>query len=202
MAVILNQRAYFINDNITFAPKAGVNFKITNDGGVTFFPSAAGIDSDAQSIALISVPSTGTWDTYVNGSLSTDFQKETIINLDNNLIQCTETDGVFGATEINTGVPSVGNDGIKLTENQGMTTYMAGTSSVTHIKFVNNNGSVGVINTSGTSTAYVTSSDPRLKGDFRKPSREETLDKFKRIEETFGIFPFLVEPDKETTSLE
>jgi hypothetical protein len=109
MAVVNNQRVYFVNDKITGLPKSGVNFKITKDGG-TFLPSGAGVNSDANGIATIIVTSTGTYDTWVDGSLSTDYQKETIINLNDDQIQgadvnglgldLSETSGDFGSKTI------------------------------------------------------------------------------------------------------
>ena len=69
--------------------------------------------------------------------------------------------------------------------------YRTGTSSNTHISFENDNGQVGVINTSGSSTSYVTSSDYRLKENVvAVPDGITRLQQLKP-----SRFNFIVDPD-------
>lgn len=70
------------------------------------------------------------------------------------------------------------------------TCYVGTTSSRAQIEFRNPNGKVGSINTSGTATAYNTSSDPRLKTEFKKISEKELLKAFKNIANAVGKFEF------------
>jgi len=70
------------------------------------------------------------------------------------------TFGSFNASGGSVGVLFDIGGGTSETEIQ---TSVNGTATRTHYKFINNNGAVGTITTSGTSTAYNTSSDHRLK---------------------------------------
>ena len=66
-----------------------------------------------------------------------------------------------GGLEI--GTASTGNDGLLVNSDLELYSYLAGTSSQAHVIFNNANGDVGSIDTSGSATAYNTSSDYRLK---------------------------------------
>lgn len=61
-------------------------------------------------------------------------------------------------------------------------------TSQTHQEFVNSNGTVGSISTSGTATAYNTTSDNALKDFLGKPTDEEINAKFSAIYDTFQLF--------------
>ncbi len=61
--------------------------------------------------------------------------------------------------------------------------------------FINPNGTVGTIQTSGTATAYNTSSDPRLK-DFKDSPTDEEIDaKFAALFSTFEVFNWKNDPE-------
>ena len=61
------------------------------------------------------------------------------------------------------GTASTGSDGRKLRFGSSTETYRSGTADAYHYQFFNANGAVGRIRTSGSATAYNTSSDYRLK---------------------------------------
>ncbi len=70
-----------------------------------------------------------------------------------------------------------------------------GTTASTVLGFSNSNGLAGSITTSGTATAYNTSSDPRLK-DFKvAPSDEAIDDKFSDLFDAFAVFNWKSDPD-------
>ena len=60
-------------------------------------------------------------------------------------------------------IVGAGNAGVMINSSMEYYSYLAGTSSQPHMYFNNANGDVGSIDTSGTATAYNTSSDYRLK---------------------------------------
>jgi hypothetical protein len=62
-----------------------------------------------------------------------------------------------------TTAPTGASNGSSLTSSGILQTSRAGTGALAHAQFYNPNGLVGSIQTSGTSTSYVTSSDYRLK---------------------------------------
>jgi len=62
-----------------------------------------------------------------------------------------------------TTTPTNGSGGVETSPVGFMRTSRAGTTSKTHFIFDNDNGTVGIITTSGSSTSYNTSSDERLK---------------------------------------
>lgn len=69
-----------------------------------------------------------------------------------------------------------------------------GTSLATVAFFVNDNAQVGSITTSGTVTAFVTSSDPRLK-DFKDAPADAEIDtKFNKLFGCFKVFNFKKDP--------
>jgi hypothetical protein len=61
------------------------------------------------------------------------------------------------------GTASSGSDGRQYTFGSSISSYRAGTADAYHMVFFNANGEIGRIRTSGSSTAYNTSSDYRLK---------------------------------------
>ena len=61
------------------------------------------------------------------------------------------------------GTASTGSDGRQYTFGSSISSYRAGTADAYHMVFFNANGEIGRIRTSGSSTAYNTSSDYRLK---------------------------------------
>ncbi len=100
MAITTYKWQLYDFDKTTGIPKQGTNYKISSDGGSTFLPSGAGIDTDVNGSAIILVTVAGAYDLYIDNSLSTDNQGISIIPLENNLIRCVDTDGSFGAKTI------------------------------------------------------------------------------------------------------
>jgi hypothetical protein len=97
---------------------------------------------------------------------------------------------------IETTVPLFGTDFVSFGETSGFIGIgNAGTSSATAIGFTNANGLVGSVSTSGTATAYNTSSDERLK-DFKElPSDELVNSKFSDLYSCFRVFNWKNDPD-------
>jgi len=74
------------------------------------------------------------------------------------------------------GTDVIGNDFVKLQAgNSGNEWGVSGTTSKSQLIFYNANGSVGTINTSGSATAYNTSSDARLKHDLGIVTQTDVL---------------------------
>ena len=71
-------------------------------------------------------------------------------------------------------------------------TSVNGTATRTHYKFINNNGAVGTITTNGTSTAYNTSSDHRLKENVTDVT--DGITRVKQLEPK--RFSFIADPDR------
>lgn len=69
-------------------------------------------------------------------------------------------------------------------------------SARTHMEIANTNGIVGSIVSSGTATSFNTTSDERLKSEFRKPTDSETIAKFNALYDSFGIWHWLSDKDK------
>lgn len=69
------------------------------------------------------------------------------------------------------------------------------TPSAQHLSFYNPNGGVGSINTSGSSTQYNTSSDPRLKDFKEAPSDEAINNKFNDLFDAFAVFNWKSDPE-------
>lgn len=65
-----------------------------------------------------------------------------------------------------------------------------------HFLFRNVNGTVGDISTSGSSTFYGTSSDPRLKDFLGSPTDSEINDYFSRILDAAAVFTWKTDPSK------
>ena len=74
-----------------------------------------------------------------------------------------DSGAVVHAGGLDIGTPSTGSDGLLVNSNMELYSYLAGTGSQAHVIFNNANGDVGSIDTSGSATAYNTSSDYRLK---------------------------------------
>ena len=70
---------------------------------------------------------------------------------------------LIGTGSIDLPSASVAGAGFDLTNNSELRCSVAGTGNSTQIRFLNPNGEVGAIRTNGTATAYLTSSDYRLK---------------------------------------
>lgn len=69
------------------------------------------------------------------------------------------------------------------------------TSAATHFQFLNANGQVGRINTDGTATFYITSSDPRLK-EFKGQPLDDAIDaEFNKLFSCFDTFNWNADPD-------
>ncbi len=99
----------------------------------------------------------------------------------------------------NTVIPSSASPGISLEPNgSNMFLVNAQDSTVTSSvqDFRNPNGIVGRIQTSGTTTIYATSSDPRLKTEFRPFDVKEAWDKFDLILAASGCFEFKTDLNK------
>lgn len=70
-----------------------------------------------------------------------------------------------------------------------------GTASASPALFINSNGQVGSVTTSGTATSYNTSSDPRLK-DFKNLPSDDTIDtEFNNLHDCFRVFNWHTDPD-------
>lgn len=69
------------------------------------------------------------------------------------------------------------------------------TGSETHVNFFNPNGAVGGISTTGTTTVYAVSSDPRLKIFKDSPNDVEISLKFDDVYSCFGLFNWKNKPD-------
>ena len=84
---------------------------------------------------------------------------------DNNLTERMRIDSSGNFLVGTTSTPSSSNPGVRISNPATATPIFAynGTSTVPMINFVNGNGTVGHIDTSGSNTSYVTSSDYRLK---------------------------------------
>lgn len=175
-------------DKSTGLVRAGVNVKITNDGGASFLPSGSGVNTDANGIAVIDVSLIGAYAVYVDGVLNTDYQDQTVIPLEGNNIRCVDTDGDFGSSiDIVTGNPTVGNNGI-ITSDTAVQIYRNTAGVATQASFNDPSGKVGAIVTSAGATIYQTTSDPRKKTEFTYPSKTEIWDKFSAIKTAFGKF--------------
>ncbi len=88
------------------------------------------------------------------------------------------------------------NVGVNSASVPAITTSTGSSSSRTHCEFRNTNGEVGSITTSGTATAYVTSSDPELKTEFTPFNYNDTKGVINNLYDASGTFEFLSEPGK------
>ena len=126
-------------------------------GGIEFYTSDSGNENVTASIENLYAGSGAgselTFNTAPNGSSGVSERMR--IGSSGNI-----TFGSFNASGGSVGVLFDIGGGTSETEIQ---TSVNGTATRTHYKFINNNGAVGTITTSGTSTAYNTSSDHRLK---------------------------------------
>ena len=71
----------------------------------------------------------------------------------------------------------------------------ASAGSIIHVNFYNPNGSVGTITTSGTATAYNTSSDPRLKDFAEAPTDLSINTEFDKLFSCFRTFNWKSDPE-------
>lgn len=189
-------------DKSTGLVRSGVNVKLTIDSGSTFLPNSSGVNTDSNGIAVIDVSAIGNYDVWVAGSLNTDYQAQPVIPLENNLIRLDDTDatltkgmtgttGTFSGTVSTTDLSLVDGSNYNLIYNSGLRNSSVDTTSTqSHNLFLNPNGIVGNIRTSGTSTSFNTSSDPRLKTDFIKQTPSEAWAKFDIIYDATGKFFF------------
>jgi len=92
------------------------------------------------------------WSIGCNSAANLDFVKESTLRMR------IDTNG-----DIIQGTTSAGSDGRQLRWGSSIHSYRAGTADAYHMVFFNANGEIGRIRTSGSSTAYNTSSDYRLK---------------------------------------
>jgi hypothetical protein len=146
----------------TTSPAAKLQIQSTNSGvlvdtSVAYTPEikASGILSD---LAISSIGNGG------NLILTADCTLASIIQFNNGgseRMRITHEGNVF------IGTTTIAGKGISFIENSGVGYYVASTyissGTVTHYQFNNPNGAVGTITTSGSATAYNTSSDYRLK---------------------------------------
>lgn len=70
----------------------------------------------------------------------------------------------------------------------------SGIGGAPHMELFNDNGQVGSISTSGTATAYNTSSDPRLKDFSAAPSDELINSEFNSLFDCFRVFNWKTDP--------
>jgi hypothetical protein len=115
---------------------------------------------------------------------STDDTERMRINHNGNI-----TFGSFNASGGSVGVLFDIGGGTSETEIQ---TSVNGTATRTHYKFINDNGSVGTITTNGSSTAFNTSSDYRLKENVTDVT--DGITRVKQLEPK--QFNFIADPDK------
>lgn len=182
--------------------KVGAEVKYSKDGGSTF---TTAVLTDAKGIATNTLNlGTGQYDLYVDSVLNTSYADLTLIDLNGNKIKgsdidLTTSDGNFGNIALDsggyiTGTPSVSNNGQDIDSSGLRSSFKAGTASIAHNIFSNDNGAVGFITTSGVATNFITSSDPRNKSKFKKPTRTKTWERIDGINDAMGIFQFLSEP--------
>ena len=108
-----------------------------------------------------------------------------------------ESDGDFKVVnEIWSGTWSTAGatSGVRLTETGFIGISRTGTSAATQQGFYNGNGRVGRIDTSGSTTTYLTSSDPRLKSEFKPITGASEMILEAREQGVIGEFTFLADP--------
>ena len=84
--------------------------------------------------------------------------------------------------------------GCKIFQTGTVTISTTSTSTVNRINFYNPNGQVGRIRTSGSTTSYVTTSDPRLKSEFTPITNASEMILEARDQGMIGEFHFLADP--------
>ena len=84
--------------------------------------------------------------------------------------------------------------GCKIFQTGTVTTSTTTTSTANRINFYNPNGLVGRIRTSGSTTSYVTTSDPRLKSEFTPITNASEMILEARDQGMIGEFHFLADP--------
>lgn len=176
--------------------RVNVPVRISMDG-INFLPNESGIYTDSNGIAVIEVPTIGNYSAWIDGALNSDYRDQPIIPLENNLIRCIDTDGNYQTKSVSTGTASIGGNGQKINPTGARQSYVISVNTASHNEYYNSNGLVGRIITDGSSTSYLTSSDPRKKSEFKKPSKSEAWNKFKSIYDSFGKFFFNTDTEKE-----
>ena len=76
-----------------------------------------------------------------------------------------------------------------------ISTSVQSTTVATHYRFINGNGQVGSVQTSGTATAFNTSSDPRLKDFAEAPTDEAINEEFNKMFSCFRTFKWKTDPE-------
>jgi hypothetical protein len=128
----------------TNSAKIGANWYFNSDYKYTITGAACRYDMDGNVFKWFNASSGS-----AGGTIS--FTQAMTLDASGNLnVGCTST-------------PSAGQSGMQYQPNGALVLARATTSTVAAIYFINNNGTVGQINTGGTSTTYVTTSDQRLK---------------------------------------
>lgn len=90
--------------------------------------------------------------------------------------------------------------GIRMRDGLALTTYsQSTTTNVSSLEFQNPTGLVGAVRTSGSTTTYSTSSDPRLKDFLTEPSDAEIDDYFGRILDSAAVFTWKSDSEKVKT---
>ena len=115
------------------------------------------------------------------------------------IINPTGTQNATFAGDANVGgVASAGSDSGVIVYTAGkILTSQATAATTPHMEFYNSNGLVGTIKTSGTSTQFNTSSDPRLKSEFTPFDTTEAWTAFDGIYAASGKFHFLADDTEE-----
>lgn len=108
------------------------------------------------------------------------------------------TDANTGVLAFGNAAPAGGSNTVQIGDTAGIL-YLArvGTITTAVASFINDNGAVGAIQTSGTSTIFLTSSDPRLKSEFTPFDPIEAWERFDALLAGSGKFHFLADPTKE-----
>ncbi len=107
--------------------------------------------------------------------------------------------GNVGGVKFNSAKPTAGEDLLVISPNNSATkieSSFPGTTNAFHVGFANGNGAVGSISTSGASTSYNTSSDPRLKDFLPQPTDAEVDDYFTRLFNSAAVFTWKSDANK------
>lgn len=104
--------------------------------------------------------------------------------------------GNVGNVQFNV-TPADGESAVSFNSDNGvnMTSSVSTTSLINHVTFQNPNGNVGSIQSTGSATAYNTSSDPRLKSFKDLPSDELIDIEFDKVFACFRVFNWNADPE-------
>lgn len=98
---------------------------------------------------------------------------------------------IIGSSSNEGGITAACHMNVSSASSGSLASHADGTSSArTHVQFTNSNGVVGSISTSGTATAYNTSSDPRLKTEFETAEYDEIKSVLNKLYNCCGKFKF------------